>query len=60
MDGVQFRHEQLEDPVLASIPVVVVSGADRAVDPTALGADAFLPKPVELDLFLDAMRRFCR
>lgn len=34
MDGWQFRTEQLRDPSLASIPVIVIS-ADGAIDEKA-------------------------
>src|ERR687883_395668 len=49
MDGRQFRREAQRDPALASIPVVVVSGAgDLAQTAAALGAAAYLEKPVVL------------
>jgi CheY-like chemotaxis protein len=41
MTGWEFRAEQLRDPRLARIPVVVASGAD----PGAIEADAHLRKP---------------
>jgi CheY-like chemotaxis protein len=49
LDGAQFRVEQLRDPAVAGIPVVVVS-ADRAVERKALeiGAAAFVPKPAHV------------
>jgi CheY-like chemotaxis protein len=43
MTGWEFRREQLADPRLAAIPVVVASAVDRA----SIEADAFLPKPYE-------------
>lgn len=43
MTGWEFRREQLRDPRLASIPVVVASAAD----PGSIEADAFLAKPYE-------------
>jgi CheY-like chemotaxis protein len=43
MTGWEFRREQLADPLLASIPVVVASAAD----PRTIDADAYLPKPYE-------------
>jgi CheY-like chemotaxis protein len=50
MDGWAFRAEQLRDPDLAAIPVIVIS-ADGSVDRNAadLGAVAALRKPVDLD-----------
>jgi CheY-like chemotaxis protein len=41
MNGWEFRHAQLEDPLLAGIPVVVASSADTAT----IDADAYLAKP---------------
>src|SRR5690242_18258082 len=39
LDGRQFRREQLQDPALAGIPVVVVSAAaDLSQEAKALGA----------------------
>ena len=56
MDGWQFRAEQVKDPVLAPIPVIVLSahaaGADAASD---MAVTAFLKKPVRLDALLDAI-----
>ena len=48
MDGWQFRREQLRDPRLADIPVIVCSAAGR-VNPQAtdLHALAYLDKPVD-------------
>jgi CheY-like chemotaxis protein len=43
MTGWEFRREQLEDPTLSHIPVVVASAAD----PRAIHADAYLAKPFE-------------
>jgi CheY-like chemotaxis protein len=41
MNGWEFRQAQLEDPLLAGIPVVVASSADTA----RIDADAYLAKP---------------
>jgi CheY-like chemotaxis protein len=43
MTGWEFRREQLSDPHLASIPVVVASAADTS----SIDADAYLSKPFE-------------
>src|SRR5262245_23870641 len=55
MDGAAFRAEQLRDPELRAIPVLVVS-ADRADagDPSFLGV-ASCPKPVDADDLLRAV-----
>ena len=58
MDGYEFRAEQMRDPVLARIPVVVLSGSsesddiDRAFE---LGARSYLVKPVAFDALVDAV-----
>jgi len=45
MDGWQFRVEQKRDPVLATIPVVALSG-DSSSKAAAIDAEAYLAKPV--------------
>jgi CheY-like chemotaxis protein len=47
MDGFQFRAEQQRDPLLAGIPVIVISAGVRA-DPNKIEADAVLQKPVDI------------
>jgi CheY-like chemotaxis protein len=56
MDGWAFRAEQLRDPALASIPVIVLTADGSAVEKAALmnGAGA-LRKPVELATLLGAI-----
>jgi CheY-like chemotaxis protein len=59
MDGWAFRQIQREDPKLSHIPVLVLSadaGARERVQ--ALGAVAFLRKPVQLDALLDAVAQY--
>ncbi len=58
LSGWEFRERQLEDPELAHIPVVVVSGS-RGVAEHAnhLGAAAWLAKPFELAQLTDAIAR---
>jgi len=59
MDGWQFRTEQLKDPTLAIIPVVLMS-ADARVDQEAatLGAATYLRKPLEIDNLLEVVARY--
>jgi CheY-like chemotaxis protein len=48
-----------QDPLLARIPVVIVSGQQQARDPESLPrVDACLNKPIELDELLALARRF--
>lgn len=58
MDGWQFRSEQVKSQELAGIPVIVVSaaGRDRLQQ---IEADAYLPKPVDLDELLKRISQFC-
>lgn len=60
MDGWRFRQEQMNDPELADIPVVVCtahgSGEDVARD---MGADGFLKKPLKLSDLLALVEKFC-
>lgn len=56
----QFRVEQLQDPELALIPVVVYSGAtDVGAQAKSLGAVAWLHKPVEIDTLLEVVALHC-
>jgi CheY-like chemotaxis protein len=60
MDGRQFRQQQLRDPGLADIPVVLVSGEeDLSRAAAALGVDAYLPKPVEGRGLLQTVHALC-
>ena len=58
MNGAEFRAEQLRDPALASIPVVVVS-ADPAARSKAkvMGAVACVEKPLDIDKLLSEVRQ---
>jgi CheY-like chemotaxis protein len=60
MNGWQFRAEQLKDPKLASVPVLVIS-ADPQVQPKAasLGVAGLLKKPIALDDLLQAVKTHC-
>ncbi len=59
MNGWQFRAEQTQDPRLAAIPVVVISGDGRVSDKSPqVEADGYLRKPIDLDVLLAAVARF--
>lgn len=59
MSGEEFRRIQLADPRLASIPVVVMSAAERgSAIATELGAE-FLPKPARMQQLLTVVKRHC-
>jgi CheY-like chemotaxis protein len=59
MNGWQFRSEQVKDPDLASIPVVVLTGdgqADRKA--TDVGAVGYLCKPLDVEALLGLIERY--
>ena len=58
MDGFEFRVHQLQDPALARVPVIVLSGGGdltRKVEP--LHVDACLSKPLDLERLLALIAR---
>jgi CheY-like chemotaxis protein len=61
MDGHQFRAEQLRDPELSQIPVLLISAygdvAERASD---LGRLPFLRKPFDLEQLLEQVQTRCQ
>ena len=58
LDGHQFLKYRAEDPILRHIPVVVVSGNPRPLQPLE-GIEAYLQKPLEPDVLLEIIRRTC-
>lgn len=60
MDGRTFREEQLKDPALAAIPIVVLSAfRDASETAAAMQAQAHLPKPVSLAELVRVVASFC-
>jgi CheY-like chemotaxis protein len=60
MDGWQMRREQLADPVLSAIPVVVVSATtDVPQVATSLRAVDYVTKPARLTQLIEAVERHC-
>ena len=58
--GDEFRRAQLGDPTVASVPVAVMSGAvDIEQRAEALGAVASVAKPIDFNVLLDVVRRYC-
>ena len=59
MDGWTFRSAQRQDPRLAGIPTIVLTaihgGDPRVFEP--LAADAFLPKPFDLERLIATVHR---
>jgi CheY-like chemotaxis protein len=54
LDGYQFREEQIRDPAISDIPVVVVSVAD--ID-SSLDASGHVHKPFQAEELLAAIHR---
>jgi CheY-like chemotaxis protein len=60
MDGRAFRIEQLKDPALSPIPVVVISAFLDATEATAeMRPAAYVKKPVSLNTLVSVVRSFC-
>lgn len=60
MNGWQFREQQLRDPSIAAIPVVVVTADDAAAKRAAdVGAVGYMRKPIEFDELLQQIARYC-
>ena len=59
MNGWEFRTEQLRDPKLSSIPVVIMTGDGRAVEKAKTLRADYLKKPVQVDALLDLVRDYC-
>ncbi len=61
MDGAAFRAAQLQDPQLASIPVVVLSADPEAKQKAArFGAAGCIEKPIDVDHLLHEVKRTAR
>lgn len=59
-NGFQFRVEQVVDPALAEIPVVIYSGdVEAQADAAVLGGVARLAKPVDADRLLTVVKAYC-
>jgi CheY-like chemotaxis protein len=59
MDGWEFRRQQLENPRLADIPVVIVSGKAAVQDEAkTLNVAGFIQKPIEVPALLGTVRLF--
>jgi CheY-like chemotaxis protein len=61
MDGWQFLERRQRNPSVAGIPVIVLSAEDRSVGSGVrrLGANDFLSKPVDPEVLLQVVGRYC-
>jgi CheY-like chemotaxis protein len=59
MDGWDFRQAQLEDPALASVPVVIVTASGFSAESirTQFAPAAFVAKPIQPTVLLEAIDR---
>src|SRR5437588_7904323 len=61
MDGWQFARCLREDPSLASIPLIVITGAYHQLhEAVSLNAAAYITKPFSADGLLDSVAHYCR
>lgn len=60
LGGNEFRRAQLGDPTVANVPIAVMSGAtDLEQRAEAMGAVAMLAKPLNVDLLMAVVKRYC-
>ena len=60
MNGWQFRQIQQSHPAIGSIPVVLLSARpDLRLRQAEIAVDAYLAKPVNFDLLMKVVRRYC-
>jgi CheY-like chemotaxis protein len=60
LGGNEFRRAQLGDPTVANVPIAVMSGAaDLQQRGEAMGAVATLSKPLDVDVLMQVVRRYC-
>lgn len=61
MDGWKFREQQTLDPLLAQVPVVVMTADGSASDKAKrMNAQGFLQKPMDIDLLLSSVAKFAK
>lgn len=60
MNGMEFRAQQLLDPRISALPVVLLTGAGaHAIDPGAAQGTTVLRKPFDFDHLLSLLDTFC-
>ena len=60
MNGWEFRRQQLQDPSIAEIPVLLLTGAGTAAKSIdELHVAGTIEKPVELDTLLAEVAHYC-
>ena len=60
MDGSMFRAVQVSDPEIKDLPVICISGSDRAKDTARrIGAVDSIEKPIDFNRLIEAVQRHC-
>lgn len=59
MNGEDFRAAQLRDPALATVPVVLLTGAGERAGAARVNVER-MAKPIDLQLLFDTVQRFCK
>jgi CheY-like chemotaxis protein len=60
LGGNEFRRSQLGDPTVANVPIAVMSGAaDLEARAEAMGAVATIAKPLDVDVLIAVVKRYC-
>ena len=60
LGGNEFRRAQRGDPTVANVPIAVMSGAtDLEQRAEAMGAVATLTKPLDFDVLIEVVKRYC-
>jgi CheY-like chemotaxis protein len=59
MNGWEFRSAQLDDPVLAEIPVMVITADPGARSRAASLGIGYMTKPIQFDRLLEFVGRHC-
>lgn len=58
MSGMEFRSEQLNDPAIASVPLIVMSADNRAIQKSEeMRTATCILKPLEIDDLLTALQK---
>jgi CheY-like chemotaxis protein len=60
MDGWEFRERQLQDPALADVPVICMTGIVHPEDVERKLGIPCLGKPVDFPSLIRAVEKFCR
>ena len=59
MNGVELLGRIRGDPVLSSLPVIVVSALGALTSAAATLVDEYVPKPFDLDALIATVARYC-